>query len=312
MSLTLITGGAGFIGAHLCKLLLSAGQRAAVLDNFSFGKRENLPEENPLLSIHQVDILDRSSMTELFQKLQPSLVFHLAAIHHIPTCELDPATALQTNVAGTATVLELSKLNNVQKIIFASSGAVYDIMDEPLSEDNTPVNPLDVYSISKYCGENLLELYCKRGHFQGVSCRIFNALGSGETNAHLVPEILQQIKAGKNEISLGNLNTYRGYIHVKDVAEALFRLGNKEIVENYQAINIGSDTEHSVTDLLETISEIAGKKFTTVQNPDKVRKNDRLHQKANLNKLKSELSWTPSRTVKEALQEAYNEVFNNE
>ncbi len=307
----LITGGAGFIGSHLTGMFLERDKKVAVIDNFSYGRREYLPESNPNLTLIEHDILDQQGLERIFKSLKPSLVIHLAAIHHIPTCELDPAAALRANVEGTVSVLESCRKNMAAKVIFASSGAVYDIVNETLMEDHTPVVPKDIYSISKACGEDLLRLYTERGHFRGISCRLFNAVGPCETNAHLVPEILQQIKAGKEEIVLGNLQTYRSYIHVKDVAEAILRLSQEAIEKNYDVFNIGNETEYTAANLMDMIAGIAGKKFSIIQSPAKQRSNDRLHQKAGMKKLGDTLGWLPSRTIESALREAFSEIVHH-
>jgi len=307
----LITGGAGFIGSHLTGMYLEHNMQVTVIDNFSYGRREYLPPGNPQLSILEHDILDQPDLERIFKKLKPELVIHLAAIHHIPTCELDPTAALKANVEGTVSVLESCRKHEVSKVIFASSGAVYDTIDETLLEDQTPVVPKDIYSISKACGEDLLKLYTERGHFRGITCRLFNAVGPGETNAHLVPEILQQIKAGKEEIVLGNLQTYRSYIHVKDVAEAIFRLSREEIKKNYDVFNIGNETEYTAADLMDKISVIAGKKFSIIQSSTKKRSNDRPHQKAGMKKLGDTLGWLPSRSIESALREAFSEIVHH-
>ena len=105
MPTILITGGAGLIGSHLTTLLLSKGFSVVVLDNFSYGKRKFLPENNPSLHIHEVDILDKSALQTHFELYKPETVFHLAAIHHIPTCEQKPELAIRTNIEGTENII---------------------------------------------------------------------------------------------------------------------------------------------------------------------------------------------------------------
>lgn len=311
MSLILITGGAGFIGGHLSKFFLDSGHDVAIVDNFSLGKRSILPIDHPQLTIHTVSILDKESLDVVISSLKPEVVYHLAAIHHIPTCELDPGAALRTNIEGTNNLLEICKAHQVKRLIFTSSGAIYDTFDCALNEEETPIAPRDIYGITKSCGEDLVKLYANRGCFEAVSCRLFNALGPGETNAHLIPDILNQLKSKSNKLSLGNLQTFRGYIHVKDIAEALFRLNDLKLDGQYLVLNIGNDSEHSVMDLVNIVSEISKRKFEIIQDPNKIRKHDRIHQRADISKLKRYLGWTPSRSVKTAIEEAYQEAFSH-
>ncbi|MFM7218293.1 MAG: NAD-dependent epimerase/dehydratase family protein, partial [Bacteroidota bacterium] len=183
----LITGGAGFVGSHLSALLLSNGHSVAIVDNFSYGRRSLLPTSDRL-QVLEGDILDADFLSKAFSSVSPDLIFHLAAIHHIPTCENNPAVALRVNIEGTQRVVESAIAANVPKIVFASSGAVYDIVDSPLMEDTTPAVAHDIYSITKLSGEFLLRLQAERGRIKAVACRLFNTVGSHETNEHLVPD----------------------------------------------------------------------------------------------------------------------------
>lgn len=305
----LITGGAGFIGSHLTALLLSRGNTVIVVDNFSYGKAHFLPSGNPFLHVHTTDLLNYRDLETVFTTHQPDLVFHLAAIHHIPTCEKKPAEALRANVEGTQNVIQASLCSGVKKIIFASSGAVYEIVDHPLLEDETAVVPHDIYSITKATGEHLLRLQAERKNIKAVACRLFNTVGSHETNEHLVPDILKQVKSGKTSISLGNLSPLRSYIHVLDVAEAFATIGLMEFEKDFEILNIGTEAEHSVKDILGLLAEISAKPLQAYQDPERMRKVDRHRQKASLAKTTRLTGWAPQRTLKEALSDAYYEAM---
>ena len=303
-----ITGGCGFIGSHLVDLCLKNKFEVCVYDNLSYGKKEFLPLDQGRMTFVGGDILNKRLLSNTVFKFQPSVIFHLAAIHHIPTCERNPVKALNVNIEGTQNVLDASMDSaSVKRIILASSGAVYDTVDGPLNENSTKVIPNDIYSVSKLTGEYLLRLTTRRTPIQGVVARIFNCIGSRETNAHLVPDIIQQIKNGNREIKLGNLTPKRSYIHVKDTAEGLFALFNGDIAEKFEIFNIGTETEHSVIDIITAISEILQKDFSPISVPAKKRIIDRPGQRADLNKVRSQIKWGPKRNLKDALLEALME-----
>ncbi len=310
MSKILITGGAGFIGSHLTALLLNQGFSVTVVDNFSYGKRKFLPENSSDLKILEADILDFPSLQKIFVDFQPETVYHLAAIHHIPTCEKNPVFAFRTNIEGTENVVLAAQSAGIKKMVFASSGAIYDTVDQELIEDETPIIPYDIYSITKRCGEDIIRLYAARKVFKAVACRLFNTVGSHETNAHLVPDILQQVLTGKTDISLGNLTPLRSYIHVLDVAEAFVTVGKKEFSNDFEVLNVGTETEHAVTDILRLISEITGKQLSAVQDPERIRKVDRHRQRASVEKINRLTSWKARKSLREALEDAYREALH--
>lgn len=304
-----ITGGAGFIGSHLVDILLASQHRVCVYDNLTYGKKDFLKLNHENLVFIKGDIVDSGKLHTAATEFDAEIVYHLAAIHHIPTCELNPVAALRANIEGTQNVLTVSaELPHIKRVILASSGAVYDTVDESLMEDRTKTMPYDIYSVTKLSDEHLLRLATRKSSFDGVVARIFNCIGARETNAHLVPDILEQVKSGKVYISLGNLTPKRSYIHVKDTAEGLFALLDVPVQDNYDVFNIGTKTEHSVTDIISTLSEIMGRQFTPVSIAEKTRKVDRHRQLANLTKVSSVAHWEPKRSLKEALEDAVRDA----
>ncbi|MFM7217969.1 MAG: NAD-dependent epimerase/dehydratase family protein, partial [Bacteroidota bacterium] len=115
---------------------------------------------------------------------------------------------------------------------------------------------------------------------------------------------------GKDTLQIGNLTPLRSYIHVKDVADAFFAAGMSEFQKAFETVNIGTETENSVQDIIDLIAEISNKKLQTYQDPAKIRKVDRPRQLASLEKTKRLTGWYPKRTLKEALEDAFIEIVN--
>lgn len=301
-----IIGGAGFIGSHLVDVCLEQGCPVWVYDNFSTGRKSFLPNV-PELRVVEGDILDTKQLSETIQQFDPDVVYHLAAIHHIPTCEKIPEQALNVNIVGTESVLNACAESRVPRVLFTSTGALYDpTITGPLAE-TAPVKAFDIYSISKLTCEYLLEYYVEKKERKAIVARLFNNVGRRETNSHLIPAIVAQLAAGNRQIRLGNLSPRRDYIHVEDVAEALFALGTMEMQQPFDIFNVGTGIERSVQELVDLFADVIGEPLEVISAPELQRKVDRPTQQADPTKLQRTTGWKPTRSLRKALDEIWQE-----
>jgi len=298
MSLTgkkvVVTGGAGFIGSHLCRHLLKQKADVLIIDNLFTGKRELLPDG---VMFEMMDICS-NEVAKVIQDFKPDIVIHLAAIHYIPYCNSNPEKTFEVNVMGTRNLLEACK--DVECFLFASSAAVYPPVSEPLTEDM--YGPIDIYGKTKLVGEDLVRLYRKNN---AIIARIFNVYGPNDTNPHVIPEIINQVKRGRRKIELGNLSPKRDYVNVSDVCEAILALLKHGKSGVY---NIGTGKEHSVKDIVNLVSEIIGEELQVVQVKERIRKVERMHLLADINRIRNETFWKPKIELKEGLKGLINHV----
>jgi UDP-glucose 4-epimerase len=199
---------------------------------------------------------------------------------------------------GTKNLLEVC--NNAEWFLFASSAAVYPPVSEPLTEDM--YGPIDIYGKTKLIGEDLVRLYRKNN---AIIARIFNVYGPNDTNPHVIPEIINQVKRGRRKIELGNLGPKRDYIHVNDICEAIIALLKHGKSGIY---NIGTGKEYSVKDIVDLVSKILGKELQVVQVKERIRKVERMHLLADINKIYDETGWKPEIELKEGLKRLINHV----
>jgi UDP-glucose 4-epimerase len=295
----LVTGGAGFIGSAIVPTLKKEGYDVYVLDNLSFGKREFIDISDNHFCL--ADIRDFRKVEEIFTKLTPDMVVHLAAIHFIPYCNQNPFEAADINIRGTLNILNACKrLSNLNKLFFASTAAVYPISDEAVNE-NHELLPLDIYGLSKLTGEHLCKEFWLATKIDTIVCRFFNAFGPNETNPHLIPEIEKQLREGLRTIKLGNLTPKRDFIHTYDMASAVRQLLKLEDV-GYNTFNLGRGIEYSVVEIVEAFERQLNEKIMIKVDPARVRKVEREHLVADVSKLKRIAGWKPIWGIDEGIQ----------
>jgi UDP-glucose 4-epimerase len=283
-----VTGGAGFIGSALCRVLLARGTRVIVYDNFRFGRPDLLPAD-PRCVVLEGDVRDAVALGRLLHHATPRAVCHLAALHFIPYCNAHPAEAMDVNVNGTRQVLEACRLARPEVVLFASTAAVYPAEEGPFTEEHAP-GPIDVYGKTKLMGEELVRAFAREAQAPTVIARLFNAFGPRDTNPHLIPDLLAQLGEG-DTVRLGNLEPVRDYVHLEDLAAALVELLEARS-GGCTVYNVGSGEGRSVREVLAAFEAAIGRPLRVVQDPARVRRVERPRLVADAGKLR-ETGWRP-------------------
>ena len=300
MSRVLITGGAGFIGSALVAELMDQGYDVYVIDNLSFGKRANISSIDKD-HFFNIDILNSDALNRCIVSVNPEWVIHLAAVHFIPYCNEHPFLAANINIQGSINLLNSCReLKNLKKVFFASTAAVYPISDTPTKEDIPPFAS-DIYGLSKIAGERIFREFYLRSRVATIVCRFFNAFGPNETNPHLIPAIHDQIVNGARTLKLGNLDPKRDYIHTYDMAKAVTLLLDK-FDAGYDTFNLGSGQEYSVKEIVAAYEEALGEKLNIEQDASRMRKSDRMHLCADIQKIRDFISWRPAIGLTEGIK----------
>jgi len=257
MGHVLVTGGAGFIGSHLTEALVNRGDRVRVLDNFSSGKPRNLASVENRIEIIHGDLRNRADVLEAVQGVD--IIFHEAAFVSLPESIEKPRDCFEVNVSGVVDLFEAARQASVQRVVTASSAAVYGANPNfPLSE-TMPTDCRSPYATSKRFNEDLAKLYSQAFQMQVVALRYFNVYGPRQLPssmyAAVVPKFIKQLKASKSPKVYGDGKQTRDFIYIADVVRAnLLAAESKEAVG--QAINICSGSETNLLDLLDILHSI--------------------------------------------------------
>ena len=266
MNRVLVTGGAGFIGSHLCEHLLRSGRRVVVVDNLDDFydpqlKRANLEALKSAgdYDFYPVDIRDSGRLEEVFQRAQPDAVIHLAARAGVRPSLLYPALYASVNIEGTLCLLELSRKYHVQRFVFASSSSVYGQFNRvPFSEDDPIGKPLSVYAATKAAGESLAFTYSHLYQLPIICLRIFTAFGPRQRPDLAIRKFAQLIQEGKELPVFGDGSMSRDYTYVTDVVTAIDQA--LECDYPFEVFNVGNSRPVRLDYMIETLESALGKK----------------------------------------------------
>jgi len=258
MKRALVTGGAGFIGSHLVRALLREGFRVRVLDNFATGRPENLHGlDTTRLEVQEGDIRDPQAVTAAVQGM--ALVFHQAAFISVPASMEDPLTCHAVNATGTAQLLEAARRAGVDKVVLASSAAVYGDSDDFPLQETLPTRPLSPYAATKAANETYARLYTAAFGLPVTALRYFNVYGprqrADSPYAAAIPIFAQRMLTGQPPTIFGDGGQRRDFVFVEDVAQANLRAAECPEADG-EVLNICTGQEISLLELIATLQEL--------------------------------------------------------
>lgn len=271
----LVTGGAGYIGAHTAKALREAGFNPVVYDDLSSGYREAV-RWGPLA---QGDIRDGVALRETIRRNDISAVIHFASLIEVGRSNTRPDLFYDVNVAGTLSLLEAVNDCSVERLVFSSSAAVYgQLGDDPIATlgEDLPKAPSSPYGDTKLACERMISAYCRAFGLSAVALRYFNAAGAdpsgliGEAHdpeTHLIPLAIAATLGEGPPLTIFGLDfdtpdgsCLRDYVHVTDLAAAhLAALQVPMTPGGFEAVNIGAGTGRSVLEVIDTVGRIVGR-----------------------------------------------------
>jgi UDP-glucose 4-epimerase len=264
----LITGGAGFIGSNLADALLEERHEVAIIDNLSTGRKENIPNK---AKFYEIDITQKGKLEEVFEKVKPEAIFHLAAQASVNRSVKDPINDVKVNVIGTINLLELAQKYEVGHFIFSSTGgAIYGDNTPRPTPETAEADPVTPYGIDKLHAESFIGFFSKNTDCKTVILRYANVYGPRQDplgEAGVIAIFASKMLSGEPVIINGDGEQTRDFVFVKDVVRANLAALKSDQKSTY---NIGSGKEISINELAERLKQITASKSEIAHGPAKI------------------------------------------
>jgi UDP-glucose-4-epimerase GalE len=309
----LVTGGAGYIGSHAVRLLLSRGHDVCVYDNLVFGHRAAVPAERLIVG----DLAERDRLDQALVERRIEAVMHFAAFAFVGESVQHPAKYYLNNVVNTLNLLDALRRHGIGRFVFSSTCATYGIpATVPITEDE-PQKPVNPYGNTKLVIERALADFAAAHGWAVAILRYFNAAGAAadgsigedhDPETHLIPIVLQAILGRRPAVEIYGTDyptpdgtCIRDYIHVDDLADAHLRALEKVPAGRVLACNLGTGRGQSVREVIRAAEEVTGKRVPVKEGPR--RPGDPPQLVASAAKAQRELAWTPRYTEIRAIVE---------
>lgn len=311
----LITGSEGFIGSHLTEKLVEIGAEVTALvqynsfnnwgwiDTFEAKLKKNI-------NVITGDIREYDCMKRIVKG--QDVVFHLAALIAIPYSYLSPMAYVRTNVEGTTNVLEACRDYDVEKIIHTSTSETYGTALYVPIDEKHPMQGQSPYSASKIGADKMAESFYRSFNMPIATVRPFNTYGPRQSARAVIPTIISQILGGEKEIKLGSLTPTRDFNYVKDTAEAFIKIAESDKTIG-EVINVSTNNEISIGDLVKKISNLCGKEINILCDEERLRpdKSEVNRLCGDNTKIKQLTDWIPQYSFDEGLVETIEWIKYN-
>jgi UDP-arabinose 4-epimerase len=308
----LVTGGAGYVGSHACRILAANGYQPVTLDNLSTGHRWAV-KWGPL---EVGDIADRNLVTTLIAKYQPIAVMHFAALSLVGESGSVPARYYGNNVSGTLSLLEAMRAGGVDRFIFSSTCATYGQPDACPIDETTSQQPINTYGRSKLMVETILKDFVRAYGLRATALRYFNAAGAADQDdigeahqpeTHLIPLVIEAALGQRGPVQIfgddyptADGTCERDYVHVNDLASAHVRALEFMTTETgFHAFNLGTGTPYSVRQVIASVAAQAGHDVPQQIGPRRAGDPPALY--ADPRRAKEVLGWTATQSSLDAI-----------
>src|SRR5260221_1560830 len=305
MKKIVVTGGAGFIGSHVTKLLCDLGHEVIVIDDLRFGYEKFVDKRATLL---QFSLSEKRKLENALQGVR--VVMHLAASSIIATSYRDPQGYFENNLMNGLLVLEAMRKQNVKKIIFSSTSSVYGEPKKVPIKESDPTNPLNAYAASKLAFEQALHAHYYAYGIESVTLRYYNAYGPHDEQlprTRAIPMWIEAVLKNKTIPWYWQGQQIRDYVYVKDIAQAHLDV---LALHGLCVFNIGSGNGVRMKDVLKMLEKVVGKKLKTKDLGE--RKGDPMKSYADISNIKTIVGWQPKVSLEDGLRETYNYYIRNQ
>ncbi len=318
----LVTGGAGYVGSHTCKLLKNKNYELLVFDNLASGSKKFVKWSK----FKKGDVRNFREIDAAIKSFRPKAIIHFASCISVRESEVMPVKYFENNFIGTVNLLEAMKKNKIKHLIFSSTAALYGFSKNKKISETQTLKPINPYGFSKLYAEQSIEQYAKSYNLNYIILRYFNAAGAdqeceiGEDHSpetHIIPIIIDALIKNKTlKVYGSNYNTIDGtgvrdYIHVDDLASAHYFALRKILRSSSSTIiNLGAEKGYSVKQIIHLSEKIFNKKIKIKYYPK--RKGDVAKLISSSKKAKKILGWSPKKSdLKNILVTAYNWYLKN-
>lgn len=299
-----VTGGAGFIGSHLVEALLARGGDVKVIDDFSTGKRENLERatggSSGRLAVNEVDVRDSGCLKEAMKGVRH--VFHLAAMTSVEESVRDPLKMNSVNLDGTLAVLNAAREAGAEKLVFASSTAVYGDSAELPKRETGQLMPLSPYAVSKLAGELYCGVFSTLYQLPTVCLRFFNVYGPRQDPrsqyAAVVPRFIDRVLKGLPPVIFGDGGQTRDFVYVEDVVAA--NLLAVESDATGVSLNVATGRSVDLKKLAAELNAISGSELAPVH--EAARSGEVRHSAASIDLARERIGFSPRVSLRDGLR----------